>query len=74
MHNAVIEYGPPPPGATRATGSHTAVVADAVEDTDVFLVLTRQPLSPEYIVSETYFFGIQTDGRITAYDRELPAK
>ncbi len=36
----------------------------------MFLVLIRQPRVPEYIVSQTFYFRIDLDGRITAYDRE----
>ena len=74
LHNAVLEYGPPPPNAAPTAGSHTAVLADEVEDTDVFFVLTRLPRVPEYIVSASYFFRIQTDGQITAYDRDSSEK
>jgi hypothetical protein len=71
LHNTVIEYGPPKPGGGRLTaGYHSAVLADEPEDTDVFLVLTRKPQVPEYIVSATYYFRIDIDGRITAFDRD----
>ena len=72
LHNTVIEYGPPPArdGAELKAGYHTAVLDDRPEDTDVFLALTRQPRVPEYIVSQTFYFRIDRDGRITAYDRE----
>ncbi len=72
LHNTIIEYGAPPPrkGAELKAGYHTAVLDDRPEDTDVFLVLTRQPRVPEYIVSQTFYFRIDLDGRITAYDRE----
>lgn len=75
MHNAVIEYGPPPKdGTQRVAAGHSAVLWDAVEDTDVFLVLTRQPPMPEYIGSETFYFQVDLDGRITAYDHEKVSK
>jgi len=76
LHNTVIEYGPAPqrPGQELKAGFHTAVVADRPEDTDVFLVLTRQPRVPEYIASATFYFRIDTDGRITAYDRDTARK
>jgi hypothetical protein len=76
LHNTVIEYGPPSrqAGKELKAGFHTAVVADGPEDTDVFLVLTRQPRVPEYIVSETFYFRIDIDGRITAYDRDRTSK
>ena len=76
LHNALIEYGPPPreKGKELAYGFHTAVLADRPEDTDVFLVLTRRPRVPEYIASATFYFRIDVDGRITAYDRDLKAR
>ena len=76
LHNAVIEYGPPPEvkGEELKSGFHTAVLRDRPEDTDVFLVLTRRPSVPEYIASATFYFRIDLDGRITAYDRDLKAK
>jgi len=71
LHNTVIEYGPPKADGDRLEAAyHSAVLADTPEDTDVFLVLTRRPLVPEYVVSASYYFRIDTDGRITAYDRE----
>jgi hypothetical protein len=33
-------------------------------------VPTREPTLPEYIVSRSYYFRIDVDGRIMAYDRE----
>jgi hypothetical protein len=75
LHNTILEYGPDSQsGATRVAGSHSAVVRDGVEDTDVFFVLTRRPALPEYIASETYFFRVDSDGTITAYDRDDVAK
>lgn len=72
LHNTVMEYGPPEgrSGETLAARSHSAVLDDRPEDTDVFHVLSRRPQVPEYIVSETFYFRIDVDGRITAYDRE----
>ena len=68
MHNSVIEFAHPErQGAKVVAGSHTAVLDDRPEDTDVFHVLSRQPRLPEYVVSKSYFFRIDLDGRITAY-------
>jgi hypothetical protein len=33
----------------------------------VFHVLSREPKLPEYIASQSYFFRVDLDGRITAY-------
>jgi len=72
LHNAIIEYGPATAreGAELKAGYHAAVLDDRPEDTDVFLVLTRRPRVPEYVVSRTFYFRIDLNGQITAYDRE----
>ncbi len=72
LHNTVIEYGPLPSqgGAQPEAEYHTAVLFDRPQDTDVFLVLTREPKLPEYVVSKSFYFRIDVDGRITAFDRE----
>ena len=71
LHNAVLEYPhPAKQGAAPVSGYHTAVLDDRPEDTDVFHVLSREPKLPEYVVSKSYFFRIDVDGRITAYRHE----
>lgn len=73
LHNAILDFdarAAAQPGKRLAAGSHTAVLADRPEDTDVFYVLTREPRLAEYIVSRSYYFRVDVDGRITAYDRE----
>jgi hypothetical protein len=68
LHNAVLEYTRmQKEGAKAIAGSHTAVLDDRPEDTDVFHVLSREPKLPEYIVSRGYYFRVDLDGRITAY-------
>lgn len=75
LHNTVIEYGPPQrQGARLEAGYHTAVLDDRPEDTDVFLVLSRRPQVPEYVVSRSFYFRIDIDGQITAYDRDTEAR
>lgn len=73
MHNTIVELGPPgppPPGATEWVAmSHTAVVADMVEDSDVFHVLVRKPARPEWVQSASFLFVIDVRGRIEAYER-----
>jgi len=71
LHNTILEFGasPRPEGKIEA-GTHTAVLDDRPEDTDVFHVLSREPHVPEYIVSKSYFFRVDLDGRITAYKRD----
>lgn len=75
LHNTVLEYGPPrADGARLEAGYHSAVLDDRPEDTDVFLVLSRKPQVPEYIISQSFYFRIDVDGRITAYDRDGAAR
>jgi hypothetical protein len=67
LHNSVIEFSPrkpPQPGATVQAGTHTAVVAEIPEDTDVFHVLTRTPRVPEYVMTDHFIYRIDTDGKI----------
>jgi hypothetical protein len=71
MHNAVLEYTRMQrQGVTAVAGSHTAVLDDRPEDSDVFHVLSRTPRLPEYIASKSYFFRVDVDGRITAYRQD----
>ena len=76
MHNAIIDGTSPPQrdGAKLVTGYHTAVLDDRPEDSDVFYVLTREPRLPEYIASRSYYFAIDTLGRIMAYNRDTTIK
>jgi hypothetical protein len=76
LHNTVLEYGPPGKSDSTqlAAGYHSAVLDDRPEDTDVFLVLSRTPLVPEYIVSRTFYFRIDVNGQITAYDRDTAGR
>lgn len=67
LHKSVIEYD----GRTSSPvhGMHTAILADSPEDTDVMTVLRRQPRIPEFVVSKSFIFVIDTVGQITAYVR-----
>jgi hypothetical protein len=40
------------------------VITDAPEDTDVFYVLTRRPLTPESVAAGKHVYFIETDGTI----------
>lgn len=67
LHNSVIEFRaptPPQPGAKMEAGTHTAVVADIPEDTDVLHVLVRTPRIPEYVMTDHFIYRIDPDGRI----------
>jgi hypothetical protein len=67
--SAVIEFGArrmqaPAPGATIEAGSHTAVLAEIPEDTDVYHVITRTPRVPEYVMTDHFVYKIDIDGKI----------
>jgi hypothetical protein len=67
MHKTILEYAPPTdPSESIAGGYHTHVLSDLPEDTDVMLVLTRQPSVPETIGAGGYIFTVAVDGTITA--------
>jgi hypothetical protein len=71
LQNSLMEFGPPEKaGHQFKAGYHTALLDDRPEDTDVFYVLSRSPAVPEYVVSRSFYFRIDVDGQITAYDRE----
>jgi hypothetical protein len=38
------------------------------------LLIIRKPQVPEYIVSQSFYFRIDVDGQIIAYDRETGAR
>ncbi|MGP8251663.1 MAG: hypothetical protein ACLQHF_06475 [Terracidiphilus sp.] len=52
------------PGKHAVSGYHTHVLSDVPEDTDVFYVLNRRPLVPEYIGAGKRVFVVNTDGSI----------
>ena len=68
LHNSVIEFNgrrqPPQPGAEMHSGTHTAVVAEIPEDTDVMHVLVRTPRIPEYVMTDSFVYRIDPDGKI----------
>jgi len=51
------------------SGYHTHLLSDVPEDTDVMLVLTREPRVPEIVVAGAYVFTIDVSGNITVSDR-----
>jgi hypothetical protein len=74
MHNDILESTPAqiPQGSTNAAGYHTHVLSDGPEDTDVFLVLRRQPRVPEYVGAGGHVFKIEVDGTITVDPADGP--
>jgi hypothetical protein len=70
LHKGIIPHGgPPPPGATVAGGTHSHVLSNVPEDTDVFYVLTRKPPMPEYIGTEIAIYAVNEDGTIKVVKR-----
>lgn len=69
MHKTIIDYGPVGSSEKATAGYHTDVLSDLPEDTDVFLVLTRQPRMPEIVITLHYMYTISIDGKITVADR-----
>jgi hypothetical protein len=67
MHKEIPESTPAqiPAGSTSLAGNHTHVLSEGPEDTDVFLVLSRQPRVPEYVGAGGHVFKIEVDGTIT---------
>lgn len=80
MHKDILESVPAqipqipqiPNGPAPAAGCHTDALSDGPEDTDVFLVLSRQPRVPEYVSAGGHMFKIDTDGTITVDPTNAP--
>jgi hypothetical protein len=69
MHKSIIESVPARSDMAVASGYHTHVLSDLPEDTDVLLVLNRQPRVSEIVVTPSYMYTIGVDGKITVEDR-----
>jgi hypothetical protein len=69
MHKSVIESVTARSDITVKVGYHSHILSEVPEDTDVFLVLTRQPRVPEIVVAGPYMFTIDVNGKITVEDR-----
>jgi hypothetical protein len=63
MHKTVMEVALRP-GKKVASGFHTDILSDLVEDTDVFHVLTEEPPIPEFIATPHFLYQVKTDGKI----------
>jgi len=75
MHNDILDVVVPVRDSASVVAlTHTAILDDRPEDTDVFLVLTRQPRIEEIVVSRSHYFVIDTTGRIMAYTRDTTRK
>jgi hypothetical protein len=65
LHKGIIPGGGPiPAGTTVAAGMHSHFLSNVPEDTDVFHVLSRKPLMPEYIGTEIAVYEVNVDGTI----------
>jgi len=66
LHKSILETNQQAPaGARIAAGTHNHVLSDVPEDTDVFFVLTRRPLMPEYVGGiNRRVYVVETDGTI----------
>jgi len=70
LHKGIIpDGGPIPAGATIAAGTHSHILSDVPEDTDVFHVLARRPAIPEYIATEIAIYEVEVDGTIKVVQR-----
>lgn len=64
LHKSIIEPGPIPPNAKKASGYHTHILSDTPEDTDVLYVLQQDPHLPEMITTPHFVYEITADGSI----------
>jgi hypothetical protein len=65
MHNAIIPFdGREAHDKKMVAGTHSAVLDNIPEDTDVFHVILREPEVPQYVVSDAFVYRIEVDGRI----------
>lgn len=69
LHNTIIEFAMQGGKDAPVASTHSAVLDDIPEDTDVFHVLVREPRVPEYIVSDAFVYRITPDGRIALLGR-----
>lgn len=63
MHKTIMEVAPRP-GKKVASGFHTHILSDLVEDSDVFHVLTQEPPIPEFVATPHFLYQVKTDGTI----------
>jgi hypothetical protein len=66
MHKTIVEAKSAPKDGQVAAGAHKHTDDDEIEDSDVFHVLNRTPLVPEYVgTPDQHLYEIKTDGSIT---------
>ena len=65
LHKSILETNQQVPAGTKFVGGwHTHAITETPEDTDVFYVLTRRPLTPESVGAGKHVYFIETDGTI----------
>ena len=70
LHKSIIPTGGPVPvGTTFVAGTHSHILSNVPEDTDVFYVLTRKPSMPEYIGTQIAIYVVNADGTISVVER-----
>ena len=63
LHKTILDMEFDPEKHPEA-GVHSHILSNVPEDTDVFYVLNRRPLIPEYIGTEKHIFIVNTEGSI----------
>jgi hypothetical protein len=69
LHKSLIPHGDVPAGTQMVGGTHSHVLSDLPEDTDVFYVLSRKPSMPEYIGTQIAIYCVNPDGSIKVVQR-----
>ncbi len=65
LHKSILETNQQVPAGTKFVGGwHTHAITETPEDTDVFYVLTRRPLTTEWVGAGKHVYFIETDGTI----------
>jgi hypothetical protein len=64
LHKGILEVGDPKKADKAAFGTHSHVLSDVPEDTDVFHVLRKDPPIPEYVITRLFIYVIHRDGKI----------
>jgi hypothetical protein len=71
MHQDIIDFTIP---ETSSFSFHTHILSDAPEDSDVFDVLTRRPLIPEYVSTCNFTYMVNPEGSIQAVEPKACGK
>lgn len=64
LHKTILEFDYRNPKMKVLGGFHTDTLSDIPVETDVFLVLTRRPLMPEFVAARGHSFQVKVDGTI----------